>query len=245
MLLPMLSQPASRPRVASAAVYTKPILALYDIAVLGLSNRYAWRCPSAEILQWYNTHISANHLDIGVGTGYFLDHCRYPTSRPRLTLLDLNSNSLQRTAARLSRYHPSALLADVLQPLPLRPRTFDSIGLNYLLHCLPGTLAAKAGIFGQLAPLLRPGGCIFGTTILGQGAAQNRLARTLMRTYNTRGIFGNSADMLTDLEQGLRQHFQTYATYVVGMVAFFVGHVEPSGSGQFWHQEAERGFGDL
>ncbi|MCG8352074.1 MAG: class I SAM-dependent methyltransferase, partial [Chloroflexales bacterium] len=213
---------------ASVAIYTKPILALYDIAVLGLSNRYAWRCPSAAIRRWYTAHITANHLDIGVGTGYFLPHCSYPVPRPWLTLLDRNPNSLQRAAKRLAQHHPNTLLADALQPLPFRAQSFDSIGLNYVLHCLPGAMATKTGMFAQLASLLRPGGRLFGATILGQGVQQNRLARTLLHVYNTCGVFNNRADSLADLEQGLRQHFSSYTLHVVGMAALFAGCSAPS-----------------
>jgi ubiquinone/menaquinone biosynthesis C-methylase UbiE len=98
----MLPIASAQPRATSVAIYTKPILALYDSAVLGFSNRYAWRCPSAATRQWYTSHITANHLDIGVGTGYFLARCSYPAPRPRLTLLDRNPNSLQRSAKRLA-----------------------------------------------------------------------------------------------------------------------------------------------
>ncbi len=56
-----------------AAVYTPLSLALYDLVVLGFSNFFVWRCSSRLILDFYNQHISDKHLDIGVGTGYFLD----------------------------------------------------------------------------------------------------------------------------------------------------------------------------
>ena len=63
---------------AGQAVYTKGNLAAYDLFVLGISNRYIWKCPSVRIKEHYNQHLSSNHLDVGVGTGYFLDQCRFP-----------------------------------------------------------------------------------------------------------------------------------------------------------------------
>src|SRR5579871_5854730 len=96
---------------AGAAVYSKRILSVYDVLVLSISNTLAWRCPSARILDFYNHNISANHLDIGVGTGYFLDKCEFPSATPRLALLDLNPNSLSASARRLVRYRPEAHLA--------------------------------------------------------------------------------------------------------------------------------------
>ena len=215
----------SNTSAAGAAIYTRPLLAIYDLAVLGLSNRFVWRCPSKHILQWYNAHISGNHLDIGVGTGYFLDHCQYPIAHPSLTLLDLNPNSLVWAAARLQRYQPVTVLADILAPLPFRDKQFDSIGMNYLLHCLPGTMSAKAVVFRDLLPLLGEGGRVFGTTIVGQGLPHNRLARFLLQLYNRRRIFSNIADTLSELELIIGTHFRSYTTSVCGSVAFFAAEI--------------------
>src|SRR5215471_7704675 len=86
--------PVSDAAVArGAAVYTPSTLALYDLVVLGFSNSLVWKCSSRLILDFYNEHISGKHLDIGVGTGYFLDRCRFPTSTPTIALLDLNPES--------------------------------------------------------------------------------------------------------------------------------------------------------
>ena len=52
-----------------AAVYTPLALALYDLAVLRISNSFVWQCASHVLLDFYNQHISDKHLDIGVGTG--------------------------------------------------------------------------------------------------------------------------------------------------------------------------------
>jgi len=89
---------------AGQAVYTRRNLALYDVVVLGLSNRLIWRCPTSRLLAHYNQHVSANHLDVGVGTGYFLDHCHFPAPDPPITLMDLNADALAYTAQRIARH---------------------------------------------------------------------------------------------------------------------------------------------
>jgi SAM-dependent methyltransferase len=210
---------------AGAAIYTKPLLSVYDLGVLKLSNQFVWRCPSRLILDFYNENISANHLDVGVGTGYFLDKCRFPSSEPRLALVDLNPNSLAMTAQRLHRYSPTQHLANILEPIQLEPPKFDSVALNYLLHCLPGTLQTKAVVFENLVAWLNPGGVIFGTTILGQGVRPNFLARRLMALYNAKGIFSNLSDNLQDLKTILAKYCRSHHTRVVGCVAFFSGRV--------------------
>ena len=46
---------------AGQAVYDKRTLAIYDLLVLGLSNRWIWRCPTPVQLDHYNNNLSANH----------------------------------------------------------------------------------------------------------------------------------------------------------------------------------------
>jgi hypothetical protein len=53
------------------AIYTKGNLAVYDWWVLGLSNAFIWHCPTEKLLDLYRAHITNNHLEVGVGTGYF------------------------------------------------------------------------------------------------------------------------------------------------------------------------------
>src|SRR5436309_895986 len=90
---------------AGQAVYSPFTLAAYDLVVLRLTNRFIWQCPSSRLLEHYNRNVSGEHLDVGVGTGYFVDKCRFPVPDPHITLFDLNSSSLSRTAQRIQRFH--------------------------------------------------------------------------------------------------------------------------------------------
>ena len=204
-----------------AAVYTPAILSMYDLWVLGFSNSFVWNCPSRLILNLYNQNVSEKHLDVGVGTGYFLDRCRFPSTSPEITLFDLNPASLRAAAFRLRRYSPSCHLGNVLEPAPEDFAGFHSVGLNYLLHCLPGDLLSKSVVFKNLKPLLKENGVIFGSTILGSDCAHNLLGRKLMNLYNRKGIFSNVSDCRRDLEFGLREYFREYSVRVEGCVALF------------------------
>jgi len=204
-----------------AAAYTPLALALYDLAVLRLSNSFVWQCPSHVLLDFYNQHISDKHLDIGVGTGYFLDRCRFPSSVPKVALFDLNPHSLAKSARRLRRYNPSCYLGNALQRIDIGMSGFGSISLNYLLHCLPGNLASKSIVFEHVKPLLRDGGVVFGSTILGEGVRHNPVAKQLMKIYNAKGIFSNLSDRQSDLEAGLKAHFDEYKIHLAGCVALF------------------------
>jgi SAM-dependent methyltransferase len=203
------------------AVYNRLTLRVYDQFVLGFSNRRAWRCPSPRLLAHYQAHLGARHLDIGVGTGYFLDHTRFPIRQPLVVLADLNPASLAATAERLDRYQPVTHELNVLEPFRLPEAPFDSVGLNYLLHCLPGTMAEKNAVFGHIAPQLRPGGVLFGSTILGRGVQHNAVGRTLMAAYNRKGIFSNREDDADTLRAGLARHFSEVEVQIEGVVAVF------------------------
>ena len=121
---------------AGQALYTRLFLAMYDFAALGILCRLLWGCPAGRMLELYNKHISANHLDIGVGTGYFLDHCVFPGEAPRLALMDLNPNCLDFTGKRVARYNPEIYRKNVLEPFDIQAPGFDSVGILNLLHCL-------------------------------------------------------------------------------------------------------------
>lgn len=160
------------------AVYSCSVLRIYDLWVLAFSCRLIWRCPKSLMLANYNYNVGRRHLDVGVGTGYFLDHCRFPDGESEVTLVDLNPVVLAANKVRLARYRPVQVHADALQPLPLPTQTYDSVGLNFLLHCLPGPWARKSAVFANAARALRPGGRVIGSTILAAGVQVGRAAHT-------------------------------------------------------------------
>lgn len=211
------------PDVAAGAVgYTMQMLKAYDQLVLAVIARYLWRCPSREVQAQYDAHASANHLDVGVGTGYFLDHCRFPTANPKITLSDLNKNCLDYVAERIRRYSPTTVVANVLDPLPLPAASFDSIGLNYVLHCLPGPMVRKAEALKNLRVLLKEGGVLFGATLLGKGWTPSLPAQLMMWHANRVGGFSNRDDDLPGLETALRENFKSFSVRMVGGMALFV-----------------------
>ncbi len=218
-------KPTSAQVAAGQAVYSKNALAAYDIVVLGISNRCIWKCPSARIEAHYNERVSDNHLDVGVGTGYFLDRCRFPSQSPRVALMDLNANSLEVASKRISRYTPETYRQDILQPVSASIPKFDSVGINYLLHCLPGSITEKAIAFDHLMPLMNRGATIFGSTILSNGVQKSWAAIGLMKFYNKQGIFSNSADDYPDLERALQERFEDVTLATVECVALFSGRL--------------------
>lgn len=208
---------------AGQAVYTRRALRAYDFVVLGVSNRFIWKCPTERIVEHYNRHVTTNHADVGVGTGYFLDKCRFPSPSPRIALIDLNQNTLDFASQRIARYRPETYRRSVLEPICIDAPKFDSVALNYLLHCLPGSIASKSAALDHVKTLMNPKAVLFGSTLLQGGVHRNRLAKRLMEVYNKNGIFSNQADDLDRLTEELFERFTDVSVEVVGCAALFSG----------------------
>ncbi|MCB9760825.1 MAG: class I SAM-dependent methyltransferase [Alphaproteobacteria bacterium] len=211
--------------IAGQRVYTRSGLAFYDSFVLGFSARFAWKMPSRSLLGWYAEHLTDAHAEVGVGTGWFLDHARFPSPDPQLVLVDLNPNCLEVTARRVARYAPQTLRANLLEPLPWDGPPVRSVGLNYVLHCLPGPMARKEPAIAHLRAILAPGGVLFGSTLLHNGVPRNALARLLMGIYNRSGVFSNRDDDPQTLEAILRAHFDEVEVRLHGPTALFAARV--------------------
>ncbi len=206
---------------AGHAFYTRRTLQIYDALILGWFSRTAWRCPAGRIVDLHDRHVTGNHLDIGAGTGYFLDECRFPVPDPRVVLLDPNPSCLEWATSRLVRLRPTSVLANALEPFPEQVSGFESVSLTYLLHCLPGPMASKAIVLDHAAAALVPGGVIFGATLLHGGVRRNRYARSVMAFNNRRGIFSNRHDDLDTLAATLDDRFEDVTVEVIGCVATF------------------------
>ncbi|KAF2845719.1 methyltransferase [Plenodomus tracheiphilus IPT5] len=235
---------------SGAAIYFPLFLrTVYDTLVLGFYCSYIWKCPSKKLREFYNSHISSVEkqlsvstnskdlvklLDIGVGTGYFLEHAPLPAGS-EVTLVDLNGNCLQTAASRVIKSHPSALVRTVhadfldpdmgsnsaISPHRLGKARFDVISCFLLLHCLPGPPERKAEAVIRLHRHLNVNGVIVGATVLGKGVTHNFPARAIMFWHNLLGIFDNYPDDVQGLIGPLQAFFETVKWEVVGTTLLF------------------------
>src|SRR3954468_5288507 len=129
---------------AGASVYSPTVLKLYDIFVNNLSHNFVWQCPTNTVLlPFYKEHLGLKHLDVGVGTGFFISRAGV-TSSHEIGLMDLNENCLRAAAAQLKQAKVRTFKRDLMQPLAEPADTgYDSISLFHVLHCLPGTMDDK------------------------------------------------------------------------------------------------------
>ncbi|WP_449567258.1 class I SAM-dependent methyltransferase [Lelliottia nimipressuralis] len=202
-------------------IYTPLTLKLYDWWVLNISNQFAWKCPTEQyLLPHFLKNLGHKHLDIGVGTGYYLTHA---PSDCKISLMDLNTASLNAASVRARN---SQILQkinhDVFDPYPVHLNNqFDSISMFYLLHCLPGSMPDRGPIIENAKMALTDDGVLYGATNLGEGVRHNGFATKLMHTYNRKGIFSNFQDSKDELEIILSNHFKTVDITVKGTVALF------------------------
>jgi SAM-dependent methyltransferase len=207
--------------------YSRVMLRLYDPLVLGPIIRYVWKFPREEGVRLYREHIRPNHLDIGPGTGYFLEHAGLPAGS-KVTILDPNPNVLRHVSGRLLDLDVTAVEADVLKPLPT-PGPFDSAGLSAVLHCLPGPLERKALAIENIARVVAPDGVLFGASVLGMSAKHTRVGKAFLRAFNRRGAFDNLDDTEAGLRDILERSFRNVKIEIIGGVAVFVA-TDPAAS---------------
>jgi ubiquinone/menaquinone biosynthesis C-methylase UbiE len=212
---------SSRTPWSSKALGTRIFLSVYDWFALGLNCRLIWQCSAGRIVDFYNQHISGNHLDIGIGTGYFLDKCRFSIEKPRLALMDINNDILTAAQKRLNRYCPQIYQRNIFEPISLNGHGFDSIGLCHVLHCLPGTMETKEIAFKNILPLLNPGGIVFGATFLYRGIKRNPLATATFWAANSLGFMSNRQDSPEGLARSLKKYFTQSHVDLCGCEAFF------------------------
>jgi SAM-dependent methyltransferase len=214
---PVTTQPAALP--PSAAAYTRFALTLYDAWVLRISTPFAWGCSLSALRALYAENRSDDHVEVGVGTGFFLNVKASRSTRRTLTLVDMSPSALEYTAARLRTQVPDRHEGDVLDRNTLPRRQFQSVGANFLLHCLPGPMTSKAPAVENLAALTADGGTAFGATVLNSG--HKPLGKILMRLYNRAGVFGNTRDTEAELRELLEASFEDVEIERRGSVAVF------------------------
>jgi ubiquinone/menaquinone biosynthesis C-methylase UbiE len=223
----MTSEPTRSPQQldgeAGASVYSPTVLKIYDVCVNGLSHRFVWQCPTKSVLlPFYKKHLGLKHLDVGVGTGFFISRAGL-TSSHEVGLLDLNENCLRAAAAQVKEAKVRTFRRDLMQPSSEPADTgYDSISMFHVLHCLPGTMDDKETAIANLKRYLSKTGVLYGVTILGEEAGHNAIGRRLLKIYNDKGIMHNMGDTFDNLQRMFRRQFQIVQIRRHNKVALFV-----------------------
>lgn len=202
-------------------IYTPPLLAVYDLLVMGFLSPCVWRCPAEHYETLYRTQMSPNHADIGVGTASVLNRMSWMPGEVRIGLFDLQPNCLRAAARRLRRFRPETYLCNALEPIRITGPRFDSAALGGLLHCLPGDMREKGAVFDCIRPLLSRRGRVFGYTILNREVKKTPLSRTVHFILEKLRVINGPADSASQLRAELEKRFEHCNVEVVGCVAIF------------------------
>lgn len=221
----MHTEPFSNPH--SSKAYSPAGLSLYDALVVHGFAPWIWGCKPQRLLDHYNQFISANHVDVGVGTGYFLDHCQFPGSRPRLGLIDQRQSCLNYTAQRLSRYQPQVWRRDITVPVDVQAAPFDSLCLGGVLHCLDGSQTDKGRVLDNLLPLLSPGARVFGYTLIQDRVHESLRRRALNSALNKLKMISNRDDSEYSVRRQLCARFSHCRVVTQGTFLLFSGRFCP------------------
>ena len=111
----------------------------YDYFVNNLNCKYVWKCNQNIIKDLYKNNLSKNHIEIGPGTGYFLKQNQFDS----LYLIDINNDILNDSFKNLK--NNSKKIVKINKNIfnknnQLKINNVNSIGLSYVLHCVPNTL---------------------------------------------------------------------------------------------------------
>jgi len=195
---------------------------LYDTGLYKFVTGSIWRCPTALLLDNYADNISNNHLEVGVGSGYFLRRTLCADYLDRLMLSDLNRRCLAKSSSKLAAFAPITLRHNIQRAFPDNVRGFSSVGMNYVLHCIPGRFSANQAIFQNVHAALDKGGVFFGSTLIPGRLGDGIASWLFMRVLNGLGIFNNSNHRVAELKGALEVYFSKVEISMVGNAAVFV-----------------------
>ena len=206
----------------SIKAYSRIGLHGYDPLIMGLLVRHVWGCRSTHLVDHYRRHVTSNHADIGVGTGYCLNRCEFGAQPPRIALIDLQPNCLDHAARRLAKLRPETYVRDATRPIEgIHGPRFDSVALGGILHCLSGDLNTKAVVFDAVKPLTKAGTKVFGYTLVADGVSTYRRRRVVHDFLNRLRVIDNARDHVRDLSAALLSRFIDCRIELLGCMALF------------------------
>lgn len=190
----------------------------YDFLVNDINCNYVWRCNKSNIFNLYKNNIKLNHLEIGPGSGYFLMQ-NYNLKIRNLYLMDINQPILNESKNNLkSKYSNIQVINHDIFKKPIKIENLESVGINYVLHCVPGNLEYK---FENLLKNLPINVNIFGATVINNSDKQTYLSKTELYFLNNRGIFNNHQDYSEDFLNFMINQKLNFTHQIVGNVLIF------------------------
>ena len=183
--------------------FNQLIMKNYDFFVNHINCKYVWGCDQKNIIDMYKKNISPNHIEIGPGTGYFLKHYKFDN----LTLIDINKDILIECQKNLEKNckNINIINTNVFEKNnKIAVNHCESVGLNYVLHCVPNNLSIS--INNLINNIPEKNYKIFGSTVIPNKNTYN-LASLEIFLLNKMKIFNNKTHTFNDIESYVKKNF--------------------------------------
>ncbi|MFL0797251.1 MAG: class I SAM-dependent methyltransferase [Cellvibrionaceae bacterium] len=191
----------------SQSFFNPWLLFLYDFFLFKFISPFLWGCSETSLVNRYKLYKGESHLEVGVGTGYLLSCSLLSDGLGRVSLMDLSEACLAKAAKRLASVNPKIYKRNILNSIEEVEERFDSISINYVMHCVVGDFLFKGVAFRNLKQLLNKDGVLFGVSVLKTDKI-SPFASAFMWFLNAIGVFNNANDSVEDLESELRRVFK-------------------------------------
>ena len=194
-------------------------LQYYDRYVNEINCKYIWKCPSNIIFNNYRNNCSKYHVEIGPGTGYYLKNIGLSSKIKELTLIDINNQILNYSKNNLKSEYSNinVLNYNIFNEKIPEKINFNSVGINYVLHCIPGSLQKKVDTL--IKNLGNNDYKLFASSIICDPLHMNILAEYELIMLNSLGIFNNNNDTYEELQEYLENSKLDYKLYREGYAA--------------------------
>ena len=188
-------------------------LRYYDFFVNEINCKFVWNCHKENIEKLYKKNIRKNHLEIGPGTGYFIKNYKFNN----LTLVDINDDILKYNLKQqpLTKYIRQNLF---IKDEKINLLNYSSVGVNCVLHCVPGKLEDKMN--NLIQSFNDKDIIIFGGTVVND-PSNNYFTNIQLKILNKYGIFHNKNDYTENLIHFLKKNNYNYNIRKIGQMILF------------------------
>jgi len=193
-------------------------LNVYDFLVNDINCNYVWRCNKKNIIKNYQENIGENHLEIGPGTGYFL---KDNYNIKNLFLVDINKDTLEYSQKNLKNYYKNIIkIEHNIFTTELKLNDIDSVGLNYVIHCVPGRIENNIDNLINNINNNKPIK-FFGSSVVSDINLQTKISECELLFLNKFKIFNNKEDISFNLINYLEINKIKYDYKIIGNVLVF------------------------
>tara|TARA_Y100000591_G_scaffold11239_1_gene8743 strand:- start:7802 stop:8431 length:630 start_codon:yes stop_codon:yes gene_type:complete len=186
----------------------------YDHFVNNLNCNYVWKCNQNIIKDLYKNNLSKDHIEIGPGTGYFLKKHQFNS----LYLVDINHDILNDSFKNLKNNSKEIFKINkniFSKNKQIKINNVNSIGLSYVLHCVPNTLDVSLNYL--VNNLNQKDITLFGSTVI--PTKKNFFASSELYFLNKLGIFNNLNHNIQQLKKFSKNY--EHEINIVGNVLIF------------------------